>query len=616
MVEDSLETILKQDGNSAQPDGKNDAALGRTEEMIDCIGKRCHLEQYPKKFRSVSVEGRAGPKKCPSCKQFEPALNKALQIEKYILQQLEEPTDDIFRLLEGLSSLMEGSKNEVKAPRGAYYDEILAIPQVKVILKLPEDRTPDGTCPPSAKMALVMIAATFGIALDGPAISGPFPGITTDAIRKIWDMDLEGAPRRDTWKQLCWFIQHLSITTRMRKLEKRLIPLNQAQKRVLQRAEKCRRLDERPASLATAIPRRKHGGWDENTSRKKSKIEIVDAAIAIANDSSEKMLQGIHQVNITRGYREMAKANIKVAVPPPNLRTALGDITNKSQRDNNPNSKGPKEKNAADRKRKRCNLGRNETGQQLMLSQVVEAQQLASTQPTFSHLKQLNMERIAEVTTPQLLISSDHINSLIDIIHARTNRQDLSIVNTAFCRELLDAKGTSYEQAQRYLQPDEETQRISGSKWKRQSHRIKATASSTVLLIPCHLERANHWILTARIKVGGGRHKFFIFDSLGVATARKRTKRIPNLLKKIGLYGKQDTCSILDLKVQTEHECGARISNYIKHFSEWVTQSREGAVIINKMNRGIADEKQGRFELATESRRILCDTLRCEKLKH
>jgi hypothetical protein len=88
--------------------------------------------------------------------------------------------------------------------------------------------------------------------------------MTTEAIRRMWDMDLEGAPCRDTWKQQCWFIQHLSITARMRKLEKRIVPLDQMQKRVLQRAEKGRRLEERPTSLATAIPRRKRGGWDEN----------------------------------------------------------------------------------------------------------------------------------------------------------------------------------------------------------------------------------------------------------------------------------------------------------------------------------------------------------------
>ena len=283
---------------------------------------------------------------------------------------------------------MEGSKNQIKTPRGAYYDEILAIPQVKVILRLPEDRISDGSCPPSAKMALVMIAATFGIALDGQAISGPFPGMTTETIRSMCNLDLEGAPSRDTWKQLCWFIQHLSVTTRMRKLEKRIVPLNQAQKRVLQRAEKCRRLDERPASLATAIPRRKHGGWDENESRKKSKIETVDAALAIANGSSEKMLQDIHQVNIARGDREMAKANAKATVPPPNLRTALGDSTNMSQGDNNPVITGPKEKkSAAARKRKSCELGRSKIRQQPMPCPVRGDQQLVITQPTFSHLK-------------------------------------------------------------------------------------------------------------------------------------------------------------------------------------------------------------------------------------
>ena len=119
----------------------------------------------------------------------------------------------------------------------------------------------------------------------------------------------------------------------------------------------------------------------------------------------------------------------------------------------------------------------------------------------------------------------------------------------------------------------------------------------------------------ARIKVGGGRHKFVIFDSLGVVAARKRIKMISNLLKNIGLYGKKDTCTALDLEVQTEHECGARTSKYIKHFSEWVTQNKEGEIIINMMNRGIAYERQGRFELAKKSRRILQDTLRVEKLR-
>ena len=141
---------MANDGTLTQND-ENESGRSRTEEMVDCIGKRCYLEQRQKKFRSVSIDGRAGPKKCPSCRQFEPALSKTLRIEEYVIQQLEEPTDDIFKLLEGLSSLTEGSKNQVKAPRGAYYDEILAIPQVRAVLNLEESRIPDGTCPPSAK---------------------------------------------------------------------------------------------------------------------------------------------------------------------------------------------------------------------------------------------------------------------------------------------------------------------------------------------------------------------------------------------------------------------------------------------------------------------------------
>ena len=84
-------------------------------------------------------------------------------------------------------------------------------------------------------------------------------------------------------------------------------------------------------------------------------------------------------------------------------------------------------------------------------------------QPTFSHLTHLSLERIDEVTTPHLLISSDHRNALTDILHARTNRKDISIVNTAFFRELLQAKANNYEQAQRYLQPDEEVQHLGGT---------------------------------------------------------------------------------------------------------------------------------------------------------
>ena len=114
---------------------------------------------------SISVGGRAGPKKCPSCQQFEPALAKAIKIEEYIVEQLNKPTDDIHSLFEGLSQLMEDSKKD-KIPRGMYYDEILAIPAIRGRLNIPQDKELDGTCPTAVKAALAMVATTFGIALE------------------------------------------------------------------------------------------------------------------------------------------------------------------------------------------------------------------------------------------------------------------------------------------------------------------------------------------------------------------------------------------------------------------------------------------------------------------
>jgi hypothetical protein len=187
-------------------------------------------------------------------------------------------------------------------------------------------------------------------------------------------------------------------------------------------------------------------------------------------------------------------------------------------------------------------------------------------------------------------------------------------VNTAFFRELLNAKGKNYDQAQRYLQPDEETYRINGNQWKKQSKRVKATAASTVLLIPCHLDRANHWLLTVRIKIVGGRHKFFILDSQGAKAAGKRRRMITESMKAIGLFGKNDTCSIMKTKVQTEWECGARVAKYVLSFIDWIGQNNDGETIIRRMTRGIDYEKNKQCDLAIESRKMLCDTLRHEKM--
>jgi hypothetical protein len=75
---------------------ENKAAPKRTEHLLECIGMRCRLTNHHKQFKSTQVGNRAGPKKCGTCQQFETAIKKVLAIEAYIVDQLEEPNDDIF----------------------------------------------------------------------------------------------------------------------------------------------------------------------------------------------------------------------------------------------------------------------------------------------------------------------------------------------------------------------------------------------------------------------------------------------------------------------------------------------------------------------------------------
>ena len=51
-------------------------------------------------------------------------------------------------------------------------------------------------------------------------------------------------------------------------------------------------------------------------------------------------------------------------------------------------------------------------------------------------------------------------------------------------------------------------------------------------------------------------------------------------------------------------------------FTDWIGQNNDGETIINRMTRGIADEKNRQCDLAAESRKMLRDTLRIEKMIH
>ena len=97
------------------------------------------------------------------------------------MQQLREPTDNMFALLQVLSLLMIESQHS-PIPRQRYFYEVLTIPAIKKALDEEDSMSPispDGKCRPSSRNALNMMAATFDSDVKGPIFSNPFPALTT-----------------------------------------------------------------------------------------------------------------------------------------------------------------------------------------------------------------------------------------------------------------------------------------------------------------------------------------------------------------------------------------------------------------------------------------------------
>ena len=69
---------------------------GSSHDPKDMYRTKMLPNQTPKQFYSIGTKKRAGPKKCNQCRTFEPAVKKAIKCEKYIQEQLNHPTDDIF----------------------------------------------------------------------------------------------------------------------------------------------------------------------------------------------------------------------------------------------------------------------------------------------------------------------------------------------------------------------------------------------------------------------------------------------------------------------------------------------------------------------------------------
>ena len=136
---------------------------------------------------------------------------------------------------------------------------------------------------------------------------------------------------------------------------------------------------------------------------------------------------------------------------------------------------------------------------------------------------------------------------------------------------------------------------------------------STVLLIPCHHAAFNHWYLLARIKVQGGKHNVYIFDSMGIVFTKKNMKKVKELLMAINLIDETDNCIPMNVKRQTEQECGVRMMNYMVMFKEWVNRNNEARSIIRQLNRATKAERKGESDLAKASRKKISDFLKGQK---
>ena len=206
-------------------------------------------------------------------------------------------------------------------------------------------------------------------------------------------------------------------------------------------------------------------------------------------------------------------------------------------------------------------------------------------------------------------VNSKCILAMIEVIHENTERANISCTNTDLFSYLVKSE---WDKAKSLVYPDDKARRLAGEPWHTYE-RCKATAMSTVLLIPCHHEAINHWYLLARVKVQGGKHNVYIFDSMGMVFARNNMKKIKESLITINLMDETDKCIPLNLKRQTEQECGVRMMNYMLMFKEWVDRNKEAHHIIRQLTRATKSERKEKSDLAKASRKKISDLLKIQK---
>ena len=92
-------------------------------------------------------------------------------------------------------------------------------------------------------------------------------------------------------------------------------------------------------------------------------------------------------------------------------------------------------------------------------------------------------------------------------------------------------------------------------------------------------------------------------------------KRVKAGLMKINLAMKGDQWEKMDLRVQTERECGIRTVTYMLKFKEWATRQLNSEEIVRRINEVVENEKTDPGNLADKYRSVLNLLLRNEQRK-
>ena len=211
------------------------------------------------------------------------------------------------------------------------------------------------------------------------------------------------------------------------------------------------------------------------------------------------------------------------------------------------------------------------------------------------------------------------VQAVIEVIHGNTELEEITSVNTDFYPYLLKGK---LDEAKSLLHPDNRCTENSQRQWNTSIKR-RATANSRMLLIPCHLvekdkvtkQEMKHWILTVRIRTDNNKHRFLIFDSIGIKAGRKRMKMIKANMMKVNLTTKEDHWEAMNLRPQTERECGIRTVTYMLKFQEWAKGQLQSIDIVRRIKEVVQNEKSDPANLAVKYRKELSELLRNTQMR-